>query len=153
MTDIEFKKHNKFLNIAEEIAKDSKCVQLHVGAVLVKDQRIISTGYNGTPSGFKNCNELFIEYDSLADREKHHKFSEHYEIHAELNAIIYAAISGISIKDCDIYITHQPCMNCLKMLCGAGIKNVYYRYAYDKAANNELTQNLLDILNVKLIKI
>jgi dCMP deaminase len=153
VTDIEFKKHNKFLNIAEEIAKDSKCVQLHVGAVLVKDQRIISTGYNGTPSKFKNCSDMFLEYNELVDRENHHKFSEQYEIHAELNAIIYAAISGISIKDCDIYITHQPCMNCLKMLCGAGVKHIYYRYPYDKAEINEMTKKMLDILKIELIKI
>jgi dCMP deaminase len=153
VTDIEFKKHNKFLNIAEEIAKDSKCVQLHVGAVLVKDQRIISTGYNGTPSKFKNCSDMFLEYNELVDRENHHKFSEQYEIHAELNAIIYAAISGISIKDCDIYITHQPCMNCLKMLCGAGVKHIYYRYPYDKSKIDELTLDMLNTLNIKLIKI
>lgn len=143
--------HNKFLNIAEEIAKDSKCIQLHVGAVLVKDKRIISTGYNGTPSKFINCNGYWKNIKP--QRELHHKFSELYEIHAELNAILYAARSGVSIEGCDIYITHQPCFNCLKMLCGAGIHNIYYRYDYDKCVLNSKIKNMLKKCNVKLYKI
>lgn len=151
MLEKELREHNKFLNIAEEIAKDSKCVQLHVGAVLVKDKRIISTGYNGTPAGFKNCLDVFK--DRTYTRDEHHAFSEMFEIHAELNAIIYAAKSGIDITNSCIYITHQPCKNCLKMLCGAGIKNIFYRYAYDKAEVTELTKTMLSDLNVNLIHI
>lgn len=151
MTKNELKEHNKFLNIAEEIASDSKCVQLSVGAVLVKDRRIISTGYNGTPANFINCNEHFKNCNFT--RDEHHTFSETYEIHAELNAIIYAALNGISIKDSVIYITHQPCKNCLKMLCGAGIKKIYYRYPYDKADFNDLTKQMLNKLGIQLIHI
>lgn len=151
MTDKELKEHNKFLNIAEEIATDSKCVQLHVGAVLVKDKRIISTGYNGTPAGFKNCDDHFM--DKTFTRDDHHKFSEEFEIHAELNSIIYAALNGISIQGCSIYITHQPCKNCLKMLCGAGITNIFYRYPYDKAVMTDLTFEMLKTLNVNLIHV
>lgn len=151
MNKKELKEHNKFLNIAEEIATDSKCVQLHVGAVLVKDKRIISTGYNGTPKGFINCDEYFENKEFT--RDEHHNFSEMFEIHAELNAIIYAALSGIDISNCCIYITHQPCKNCLKMLCGAGIKKIYYRYAYDKAEVTDLTKLMLEQLNIELIHV
>lgn len=151
MTEKELIMHNKFLNIAEQIATDSKCIQLQVGAVLVKQQRIISTGYNGTPSGFINCDNYFknTEYS----RQHHHAFSQSFEIHAQINSIIYAALNGISIKDCCIYVTHQPCNNCLKTLCGAGIKKIYYRYAYDKANYTELTLKMLKDLNVELIHI
>lgn len=151
MTEKELKLHNMFLNIAEEISKNSNCVSFQVGAVLVKDKRIISTGYNGTPAGFINCNEYF--QNKTYTREEHHVFSEKFEIHAELNTIIYAARSGISIQNSDIYITHQPCSNCLKMLAGAGIKNIYYRYPYDKSNYNDLTEKLLTDLQIKLIKI
>jgi dCMP deaminase len=151
MTEKELKEHNKFLNIAEEIASDSKCVQLHVGAVLVKDKRIISTGYNGTPKDFINCDEYFK--NKTYTRDDHHNFSELFEIHAELNAIIYAAKSGIDITGSCIYVTHQPCKNCLKMLCGAGIKNIYYRYAYDKADINDMVKNMLQMLDINLIHI
>lgn len=151
MTEKELIMHNKFLNIAEQIATDSKCKQLHVGAVLVKDQRIISTGYNGTPSGFINCDEYFK--DKEFTRQQHHEFSESFEIHAEINSIIYAALNGISIKDCCIYVTHQPCNNCLKTLCGAGIKKIYYRYAYDKAVYTPLTLQMLEDLNIEFKQI
>lgn len=151
MTPEEKKQHNKFLNIAQLIASDSKCIQLHVGAVLVKDKRIISTGYNGTPSGFINCN-IFFENKQYS-RSQHHQFSQSYQIHAEINSIIYAAINGIAIKDCIIYVTHQPCKNCLKTLCAAGIKKIYYRYSYDKAGYDNLTQKMLDDLNIELIHI
>lgn len=151
MTKKEFFQHNKFLNIAEEIAKDSHCISLHVGAVLVKDKRIISTGYNGTAAGFINCDDYFK--NKQYTRDEHHTFSEAFEIHAEVNSIIYAARNGISIADCSIYITHQPCKNCLKMLCAAGIKNIYYRYEYDKANYDTLTKKMLKDLNVKIKQI
>lgn len=153
MTEQELKKHNKFLNIAEEIATDSKCIQLHVGAILVRDDRIISTGYNGTAAGFINCTDYFKNIKP--ERNDHHKFSEAFEIHAELNSIIYAALNGINISGCDIYITHQPCANCLKMLCAAKIKNIYYRYPYDKCTYNydPTTLSMLKQLNVHLINI
>lgn len=143
--------HKSFLNIAEEIASNSHCVQLHVGAVLVKNNRIISTGYNGTPRGFKNCDEFFENYNAQTDRAEHHDFSEKFEIHAEMNAILYAAIHGNSIENCDIYVTHHPCNNCLKMLCAAGIKNIYYRYGYDKVIMDDNLKRMLDSCNVNLI--
>ena len=94
-----------FINIAKEIAKASKCVSKQVGAVIVKDGRILSTGYNGTPAGYKNCSEHWNgEYT-----KDHHEWSKTYEIHAEMNAIIWAARKGISIEGATIYVTLEPC--------------------------------------------
>ena len=73
--------HSIFLDVAETISQMSHCVSHKVGAILVKDKRIISTGYNGTPKGFLNCDEV----NTNTSREKHHEFSEMFEIHAELN--------------------------------------------------------------------
>ena len=84
-----------FIKIAKTIAELSKCVSHQVGCIIVKDDRIISMGYNGTPAKYTNCNEKFSTYTS---REEHHKWSKTHEIHAELNAILYAAKNGISIE-------------------------------------------------------
>ena len=151
MTEKELKVHNIFLNIAEEISNNSNCVSFHVGAILVSNGRIISTGYNGTPAEYINCSDIFNSKEF--DRETHHKFSDSCEIHAEVNSILYAAIHGVSIKNCDIYITHQPCFNCLKLIIGAGIKNIYYRYPYDKANYDEYLIGMIKSLNIKLIQV
>ena len=140
-----------FLNIAKEISKMSKCVSYKVGVIIVKDKRIISTGYNGTPSGFQNCNEVFK--DDIYSREMHHEFSEKYEIHAEMNAIIFAARNGISIEGADVYTTLHPCNNCLKNLCNCGIRNIFYSIDYDKFEDSKLTDALLKKSGINLIKI
>lgn len=152
MTEKELQLHNMFLDIAENISNMSHCVSYKVGAILVKDKRIISSGYNGTPAGYKNCNEIFENY-SKENRENHHEFSEMFEIHAELNTILTAAKNGICINNCDIYTTLQPCNDCLKMICNSGIKNIYYRIKYDKNVINENILEMLRICNVSLIQI
>ena len=129
-----------FLNIAKEISAMSNCVSHKVGAILVKDKRIISTGYNGTPAGFKNCNEVF---DKDFDRERHHHFSELYEIHAEMNAILFAAKNDISINEASIYCTLHPCNQCLKNLCNCSIKNIFYEDDYDKFEDRPVESLLL----------
>ena len=140
-----------FLNIAKEIAKMSKCVSHKVGVVIVKDRRIISTGYNGTPCGFPNCNEIFFE--KKFSRRDHHIFSEQYEIHAEMNAIIFAARKGISIEGANVYTTLHPCNNCLKNLCNCGIQNIFYIDDYDKFKDSELIITLIEKSKINLIKI
>ena len=120
--------HRVFLNIASQMASLSHCVSHKVGAVIVKNNRIISTGINGTPSGVTNCDEIF---DSVFDRSQHHKFSEKYEIHAEMNAIINCAREGISCNGANIYCTLMPCQQCIKNLTMSGIKNIYYKDVYD----------------------
>ncbi len=116
-----------FINIAHEIAKASKCVSKQVGAVIVKDGRILSTGYNGTPSGYTNC----CDYWDGKYTKEHHEWSKTYEIHAEMNAIIWAAREGISIKDATIYVTLEPCSECSKNIIASGMKRIVYDKAYE----------------------
>ncbi|MBS9782715.1 MAG: dCMP deaminase family protein [Arcobacter sp.] len=127
-----------FINIAKEIASASKCVSKQVGAVIVKDGRILSTGYNGTPSGYTNCNE---HWNNLYTKE-HHEWSKTYEIHAEMNAIIWAARKGISIEGATIYVTLEPCSECSKNLIAAGIKKIVYEKAYEYT-NSEIISKFI----------
>ena len=116
-----------FINIAFEIAKASKCVSKQVGAVIVKDGRVLSTGYNGTPAGYINCSEHW----EGAYTKEHHEWSKTYEIHAEMNAIIWAARKGISIEDATIYVTLEPCSECSKNIIASGIKRIVYAKPYE----------------------
>jgi len=122
-----------FLKCAYLLGKQSKCVSKKVGAIIVKNGRIVSTGYNGTPSGYKNCNEYFKNYNPEIQREDHHKWSKKYEIHAEANAIAFAAKNDIGIDGAEIYSVLQPCDDCLKLIKAAGIKKIYFIFPYDKA--------------------
>jgi len=127
-----------FINIALEIACASKCVSKNVGAVIVKNGRILSTGYNGTPAGFTNCCDHWDgEYTS-----EHHEWSKTYEIHAEMNAIIWAAREGISIKDATIYVTLEPCSDCSKNIIASGIKRIVYDKSYEHT-NSDVVTNFI----------
>jgi dCMP deaminase len=148
----EMKFHKIFMQTALLMSEMSKCVSYKVGAILVKDNRIISTGYNGTPAGYINCNEKFTDY-SIDQREEHHKFSETFEIHAELNAILSAAKNGLSTNECTLYCTLQPCNDCLKMICNTGIKTIYYNKPYDKSSITPEVLNMLNKCNVQLIQL
>lgn len=127
-----------FINIAHEIASASKCVSKQVGAVIVKDGRILSTGYNGTPSGYVNCSD---HWDSNYTKE-HHEWSKTYEIHAEMNAIIWAARKGISIEGGTIYVTLEPCSECSKNLIAAGIQRIVYDIPYEHT-NSEVVSKFI----------
>ena len=116
-----------FINIAKELATASKCVSKQVGAVIVKNGRILSTGYNGTPTGHTNCCD---HWDNKYTKD-HHEWSKTYEIHAEMNAIIWAAREGISIKGATIYVTLEPCSECSKNLIASGIRRVVYEKSYE----------------------
>ena len=129
-----------FLNIANEISSASKCVSKQVGAVIVKNGRILSTGYNGTPTGFTNC----CEYWNNEYTKEHHEWSKTYEIHAEMNAIIWAAREGISINDATIYVTLEPCSDCSKNLIASGIKRIVYSKSYEHNDSKIITQFLKD---------
>ncbi len=125
-----------FINIAHEIATASKCVSKNVGAVIVKNGRILSTGYNGTPAGYTNCCDHWDgEYT-----DKHHEWSKTYEIHAEMNAIIWAAREGISIKDATIYVTLEPCSDCSKNIIASGIKRIVYDKSYEHTNSDIVTR-------------
>jgi len=137
-----------FINIAREIASASKCVSKLVGAVIVKDGRILSTGYNGTPSGYTNCND---HWDGEYTKD-HHEWSKTYEIHAEMNAIIWAARKGISIEDATIYVTLEPCSECSKNLIASGIKRIVYETAYEHT-NSDTVSRFLKENNVQIEQI
>ena len=118
-----------FISIAEMVSTRSTCLRRRVGAVLVKDKRIISTGYNGPPSGLKHCEEVGCLREKLGvpSGERHELCRG---LHAEQNAIIQAALHGISTKGAILYCTHCPCSLCTKMLINAGITKVIYKEGY-----------------------
>jgi len=126
MEQSKFQKY--FKNIAIETAKLSTCISKQVGALLVKDKRILAIGYNGTPKGTIHCNTLFTDE---FDRDKHHKWSERHELHAEQNLIAYCSKNGIHTNNCILYITISPCINCAKLILASGITKVYYMEKYD----------------------
>lgn len=123
-----------FMETAIGLSKLSNCVSKQVGAVIVKDHRIISMGYNGTPSKYTNCDEVFDRSNFV--RAEHHEWSKVHEIHAEMNAILFAAKTGIAIDDCVMYVTLRPCDECLKNIVQSGIKKVIYLDEYDLVSNN-----------------
>lgn len=123
------------------LSQQSKCVSRQVGAIIVKDNRIISTGYNGTLSGCKNCNEIFDSNNF--DKDAHHKWSKLNEIHAEQNALMMAAKYGISVKDCTCYCSLQPCNLCLLLLIQAGIIEIVYLKPYPKSNYDDSILSLI----------
>ena len=112
-----------FMKIAALVAERSTCLRRHVGALLVKDKRIIATGYNGAPSGLKHCAEVgcLREELSVPSGERHELCRG---LHAEQNAIIQAAVYGQDTRDAILYCTHTPCLLCAKMLINAGVRRV-----------------------------
>ena len=135
-----------FMNIAKVVALRSNCMKRHVAAVIVKDKRIISTGYNGTPRGVTNCSEggcprcnQFAEGGTRLD--------ECLCSHGEENAIVQASYHGISIKDASLYTTFAPCLMCTKMIINAGIKEVVYNIDYPL---NDTALNLYKEVDIKL---
>ena len=119
-----------FMKIAEATASRSNCCRRHVGAIIVKDKRIISTGYNGTPRGIKNCSEGGCpRCNSKASTGEN--LDQCICSHAEENSIVQAAYHGVSVKDSTIYTTYSPCLLCTKMIINAGIKEVVYREIYN----------------------
>ena len=127
-----------FFEIAQVVAGRSTCLRRQTGAVLVKDKRILATGYNGAPAGLKHCLEIgcLREKRKVSSGEKHELCRG---LHAEQNAIIQAALYGVEIGDARIYCTHQPCVLCAKMLINAGIKEIVISDGYpDKLAKKFL---------------
>ncbi len=117
------------MQIAEVVSQRSTCLRRRVGAVVVNDKRIISTGYNGTLSGLEHCDIIGCLRQKL-----HVPSGERQEIcrglHAEANALLFAASYGVDMHNALLYCTHQPCILCAKMIIQAGIKHVYYKGTY-----------------------
>ncbi|MHA1682953.1 MAG: deoxycytidylate deaminase [Promethearchaeota archaeon] len=144
-------KDDYFMEIARIVAKRSTCVRRRVGAVLVKDDHIISTGYNGAPSGIKHCTpETCLRNIYNVPSGERHELCR--GVHAEVNCIIQAAIHGTAIKGNNVlYTTTFPCMSCLKLILNARIKRIVYSgdYKMDNASKRELIEEA-DIEIVKL---
>lgn len=118
-----------FCSIVTQVAARSTCVRRQVGAVVVKDKRILATGYNGAPSGLKHCLEVgCLREESGVESGQRHELCR--GLHAEQNSIIQAARHGVSIKDATLYTTHQPCSLCAKMIVNSGILRVFYLREY-----------------------
>jgi len=133
----------KFIEIAEIFASMSNCVSYKVGCIFVKDGRILSSGYNGTPSGYKyNCCDVFPNYNPLTDREKHREFSSSYEVHAELNAALFATKNGIKLDNASVYCTTEPCKDCTKSLIQLGVNKVIFLNRYD--GNDSIREQLIN---------
>lgn len=115
-------KHRTWMKMASAISKLSTCNKRHVGAVLVKNDRVISMGYNGSPSGCDHCIRSECHLDGPKCRRA---------VHAELNAIIAAALHGICTEDSTLYCTLRPCLDCAKVLINAGITQIYYLHGHD----------------------
>ena len=110
-----------FMNIAKEVATRSTCDRKHVGAVIVRDKTILSTGYNGSIKGLPHCDDAGHEMvDGHCIRTSH----------AEANAIVQAAKNGVKIDQTEIYVTASPCYNCFKLIANAGIKVILYHELY-----------------------
>ena len=118
---------NAYMKAAETFADLSHARRLHVGAIVVKDDRIISIGYNGTPPGWDNNCEEELKWPNGVIQ---HLITKPEVIHAEMNAIGKLAQSNESGQDATMFITHQPCMECSKLIATAGIRNVFYKEEY-----------------------
>jgi dCMP deaminase len=136
-----------YLDTAERFAKLSYADRLQVGAVVVKDHRIISIGYNGTPAGWDNNCEDIIEYLEGGGVIKKTKDEV---IHAEANAIMKLSKSSDSGEGADLFCTHAPCVHCAKLIYGAGIKKVFYKSVYrDEDGINFLKKCNIDVEKVE----
>jgi dCMP deaminase len=129
------------MTITRQVAERSTCNRAKVGAVIVRDRNILATGYNGAPAGMPHCTDAgCLIYES---RTPNGDIEENCfrTIHAEINAIAQAAKNGSSIKDSAIYITHTPCIHCLKVLVNTGITRVYYETPYKLHTSEEILRN------------
>ncbi len=140
----------RFMNLAETVAEWSSCYQSnrHVGAVAVKDKRILTTGYNGSPAGIESCAERGECLRRKLDIASGTRQEVCYAVHAEQNAIIQAAKLGVSLEGATLYVTHQPCVICTRMIINSGIKTVIYKNGYP----DDFALELFSKSDVKLIK-
>jgi len=134
-----------FLGIAELVSKRSSCLRRSVGAILVKDKKILATGYNGAPSKIKHCAEVgcIREKLKIPSGERHELCRG---LHAEQNAFLQAALHGTSVKDASLYSTTQPCIICAKMIINAGIKEIVIKGDYP----DKLSKDILREAEVKV---
>ena len=133
--------HQYFLTITHQVAERSTCTRAKVGAVIVRDKNILATGYNGSPAGLPHCTELGCLIYTSRTPTGELEDNCFRTIHAEINAIAQAAKNGASIRDADIYITHTPCIHCLKVLINTGIRRIFYEHEYKRPTLDELLRH------------
>ena len=137
-----------FMKIATLVASRSTCLRRQVGAIIVKNNQILSTGYNGAPKGVPHCSEVGCLREKLnVPAGERHELCR--GVHAEQNAIIQAAVNGTSIKHAIIFCTHQPCSICAKMIINAEIKAVYIGNIY----SDKLAEKMFRDAGVQLISL
>ncbi len=139
--------HTYFMKMAFLISERSTCLRRKVGAVLVRDNQILSTGYNGAPKRVPHCSQTgcLRQNISVPSGERHELCRG---VHAEQNAIIQAAVNGVSIRNAELYCTNQPCSICAKMLINAEIKTIIVSEIYeDKLARNLLEQASINVFH------
>ena len=124
-------KMSGLLLIAHEVARWSTCIKDNVGALIVVDNRIISTGYNGSIPGAQHCVDFFRD---IKWAEAHHGWAEQNEVHAEMNAILVCAKNGIDTAGTSMIATHSPCYSCIKAILQAGITQLFYHEVYNEEA-------------------
>jgi dCMP deaminase len=140
-----------FMEITKLVARRSTCMRRHVGAVIVRDRRILATGYNGAPRGLRHCSETGCL------REKMNIPSGQNQelcrgLHAEQNAIIQSALFGVSIENSQIYTVNQPCVVCAKMIINAGINRIVYDQPYPDPLSEELIKESgIELVNLKKV--
>jgi dCMP deaminase len=136
-----------FMTIAHQVATRSTCLRRRVGAVLVREKRILATGYNGAPRGLAHCREAGCLREQMAvpSGERHELCRG---LHAEMNALLQAAEHGIRIENAVIYSTNQPCSLCAKMLINVGIRTIYVAEGYP----DELAAHMLGEANIPVLQ-
>ena len=135
-----------FMSIAQLVAKRSSCLSRMVGAVIVKDNRILSSGYNGSPSGLGNCSEK--GYCLREGCKSGENLNQCMAVHSEENAILQCAKIGVSCEGATIYVTTYPCSNCMKSIIQSGIVKVVYLEGY----NSPLTDELVRLSGIECIQ-
>lgn len=138
------------MTITRQVAERSTCLRAKVGAVIVRDKNILATGYNGAPAGLPHCTDVgCLVYQSKTPSGEVEE-NCYRTIHAEMNAIAQAAKNGVSIRDADIYVTHTPCIHCMKVLINTGIKRIFYEKEYKLYSVQELVQST-DVVLQKVV--
>ena len=139
-----------YMDLASNLAERSHCVKIKVGAVLTKDTRIVSLGYNGPPAGTHNCD---IEFPG-AGCPRDSKGGCSLALHAEQNAIIYASKNNVPLENCSIYVTLAPCLSCSRIIYASGIKKVIYlnSYAEFKGIGTEEGVDFLQRFGVEVVR-
>lgn len=138
-----------FMTITNDVAQRAICVKRKVGAVIVKDRHILSTGYNGAPKGFDHCTDATcIRKQMQVPSGQRHELCR--GLHAEQNAIIQAAVHGVKIDGGTLYCTYQSCVICVKMMINAGIKRLVYAGGYpDELASQMLGESEIEVVQWK----